>query len=593
MWVLEWESEGVTLRLVQGEWTLGRKGNALNFPNDSSISRQHAKLHVGGLEHLDRIAELPSFTLVDSKSRFGTFVNGAQIKENVPVDLRVGDKISFGAKNTVLVVGYVRMVARISRIQKTNRRRLLENCKLIGMHVVANPVPEITHCLMDAGNFVATEKILWALVHAHPVVSSDWVQAVVARESLSSDLPRYEGFLPIQASQQAHATPSYLLDTRRCSLYNDFFVVFLVPTSMGPLVQAMGGVVYLAYLEPSLAHDTDLLDAVVSTKRTPLIVYPGNGTELTQTSDVMSASVRDWDPSVLRRLQLLRRRAFVMHHELVASILFTRPPLYLSDDSFDALLQQAAPPLSSFVPETTTMPPIVESSTPIEFSAVAIKPATETFLSVKMEPVPMTQLAVPETKLQAESVPTKLPLWKKPTFKARHETPPASPLPSTPNIKVQPPSPEPTPAPPRYDADPETKVADDDALLDEKPTTWMQKKNVKTPVERDDDAPPPTVVSSQLIVRKSAPAEPHARYLVRDATAPVPGVRNFKRFKKNAVPRASALITRYQSEVPVDLERKRAYEKQQEELEAQERIAEELFEMNMHRQPKRANLRFT
>ncbi|EQC28977.1 hypothetical protein SDRG_13314 [Saprolegnia diclina VS20] len=587
MWVLEWESEGVTLRLVQGEWTLGRKGNALNFPNDSSISRQHAKLHVGALEHLDRIAELPSFTLVDSKSRFGTFVNGAQIKENVPVDLRVGDKISFGAKNTVLVVGYVRMVARISRIQKANRRRLLENCKLIGMHVVTTPIPEITHCLMDAGNFVATEKILWALVHAHPVVSSDWVQAIVARESLSSDLPRYEGFLPINASQQVHATPSYLLDTRRCSLYNGFFVVFLVPTSMGPLVQAMGGLVYMACLEPSLAHDADLVDAVVSTKRTPLIIYPGNGTELTQTSDVMSASVRDWDPSVLRRLQLLRRHAIVMHHELVASILFTRPPLYLSDDSFDALLQQAAPPLSSFVPETTTMPPIREA---IESSVVAIPPTTETF-SVKMESVPISQLAASETKmqvgseikLQAELVPAKLPLWKKPTLKARHETPP-----STPDIKVQ--STCPDPPAPLYDS--ETKEGDD-ALLDEKPTTWMQKKHVKTPVERENDAPPPTVVSSQLIVRKSAPAEAHARYLIRDATAPVPGVRNFKRFKKNAMPRASALITRYQSEVPVDLERKRAYEKQQEELEAQERIAEELFEMNMHRQSKRANLRFT
>ncbi|OQR86963.1 hypothetical protein ACHHYP_09690 [Achlya hypogyna] len=578
MWVLDWESEGVALRLVHGEWTLGRKGNALNFPNDSSISRQHAVLKVGALEHLDRIHDRPTFTLVDSKSRFGTFVNGAQIPENVPVDLRVGDKITFGAKSTVLVVSYVRMVARISRIQKANRRRLLEGCKYIGMHVVSDPIPEITHCIMDAGNFVATEKILWALVHAHPVVSSDWIQAVLARDSLSSDLPRCEGFLPVHAADQA-ATPSYLLDTRRCSLYNDFIVVFLVPTSMVALLQAMGGQVLAAFCDPSAAHDADVLEALAASKRTPLVVFPGNGNELTQTADALSASAREWDSSVLRRLHALRGHAFVMHHELIASILFTRPPLYLSDDSLGALLHQAAPPeptkhesasasqsLSSFV-----------APTPIDSYPAVDLPAASEATSIKAEPETLTDS---KAAVFAEPEPApKRSLWKTPQLP---QLPTA--LPTTP-----------PPAPSPQAMSPPPARAEDPPMVEDPPVAtanvaWTSKKTHKAPVKLEDDGPVAVVVSSQLVVRRaSVPADaPTVRYLPRHAESPaVPGARNFKRFKKNPVPRARTLITRYLNEMPVDQERRRAFEKQQEALEEQERVAEALFESNMHLARKR------
>jgi hypothetical protein len=54
-----------------------------------SVSATHAQLTVG-----------PELTLRDAKSRNGTFVNGTQIKN--AVQLRVGDRIKFGAVQTVL-----------------------------------------------------------------------------------------------------------------------------------------------------------------------------------------------------------------------------------------------------------------------------------------------------------------------------------------------------------------------------------------------------------------------------------------------------------------------------------------------------------
>jgi pSer/pThr/pTyr-binding forkhead associated (FHA) protein len=110
MWVLDWEQESISLHLPQGTWTFGRKGNMFNFPKDNSISREHAEIHVGGLTDLENVNELPSLTLLDTKSRFGTYVNDQKVIQGVPVPLKASDRISFGAKNTTLLVRHVKMV---------------------------------------------------------------------------------------------------------------------------------------------------------------------------------------------------------------------------------------------------------------------------------------------------------------------------------------------------------------------------------------------------------------------------------------------------------------------------------------------------
>ena len=67
---------------------------------------------------------------------------------------------------------------------------------MIGMHVVSAALNDVNYCITDPGKFVATEKVLWALVHNHPIVSSDWVHAILRRKSMADELPRCEDFIP-------------------------------------------------------------------------------------------------------------------------------------------------------------------------------------------------------------------------------------------------------------------------------------------------------------------------------------------------------------------------------------------------------------
>ncbi|RHY31830.1 hypothetical protein DYB32_004130 [Aphanomyces invadans] len=309
MWVLDVESESMSLHLVQGEWTLGRSGNVFNFPKDKSISRSHAEFQVGGLEDLENVAELPSFVLIDKKSRFGTYLNDVQVNPNTPMPLRAGDKISFGAKSTILRVRYLKM--------KANRKKLLEGCKAIGMHHVTAAVDDVNYCITDSGKFVATEKVLWAMVHNHPIVSSEWVQAVLRRKSMAEELPSCEAFLPQPdalsatevrtlaplytshhiAQTQEKVLPSYSPDPRRFSLYSNFQVVFLTPSSMESLLPVMGGEVFPAYT----SHESDefLVDYLRKSSRDHHRQAPVENPE--ETEVCIGAAVVVFEPLVVRR----------------------------------------------------------------------------------------------------------------------------------------------------------------------------------------------------------------------------------------------------------------------------------------------------
>jgi hypothetical protein len=166
--------------------------------------------------------------------------------------------------------------------------------------------------------------------------------------------------------------PSYLSNSRRYSLYETFIVVFLAPsTSMERLIPIMGGHVHPAYVQQDVHDDAALMDALermqVATSRTVLIIcpgtYTGSGTStLTKTKsgdhhDHTKKAIDDNDDddddmAVRRRLRSIYRHmmmkkekekrsvpwAMVMHQELAASIIFTRSPLYLSEESIETLL---------------------------------------------------------------------------------------------------------------------------------------------------------------------------------------------------------------------------------------------------------------
>ncbi|KAF0716458.1 hypothetical protein AaE_011095 [Aphanomyces astaci] len=666
MWVLEVESESMSLHLVQGEWSLGRSGNVFNFPKDKSISRNHAEFLVGGILDLENVAELPSFVLVDKKSRFGTYLNDVQISPNTPMPLRAGDKVSFGAKTTILRVRYFKMVARTSRIQKMNRKMLLDGCKAIGMHVVTAAVEDVNYCITDPGKFVATEKVLWAMAHNHPIVASEWVQAILRRKSMAEELPPCDKFLPQHDASSSSSTeerhqPSYASDPRRFSLFSNYLVVFLTSSSMEALVPVMGGQVYAAYNAPD--NDEQLVEHLgKSTKDHVLIVYPigtsggdGGASEkqqlppsVPQTKQTSSSlQSRPWvvghpsewnNPALLRRVQRLHAAhlAYILHQELAASIIFTKPPTTMTDETVSQMLLQHAsserfeadddtnqsvdetPLRLGHVPQPVELP----SGAPLSTSDGTTTPAANTTRSMDLPVVERSTFnlanATASDALDQQHTPRhddwvdatlcsskvgrdSLTGDLKPVYTAVEQT--RRPL------RVEGSSDEEPPVPHQ---DPQAALVGTCTLGVGHPvlptsspvgSDWRRKPFKRLYGDRQPRADPPThdeadpacigatVVYDTLVVRRSSPHDEerdgmaHVRYLPRYAAAlpsplPTSASTHAKTFRKAHVVTMSSrrrLITHFTNVVPVNLERRREIAKEDDELEARERIAEALF----------------
>uniref|UniRef100_A0AAV1VLD7 FHA domain-containing protein n=1 Tax=Peronospora matthiolae TaxID=2874970 RepID=A0AAV1VLD7_9STRA len=347
MWVLDviaGTSDGADMAfyLVAGEWTVGRKRCHLSFLGDSSISRTHALIRVGALtsDQLGDPSTRPALELVDTTSRFGSFVN--EEKCIGTRRLQPGDEISFGAKKTVLRVRYQVIVLVASRIQRSSRVQVNDACQCTGMHVIAAPSKDATHCIMDQGHIVATVKVLWALVYNQPVVCTQWLYAILNRSRLSDPLPRCEDYLPANPSLPS-VERNYLPDPLRKTLFRGYAVVFLTPQSMQELIPAMDGVVVTAYKEVD-GDDRMLreMDSLTSSKQI-LLIEPLQvaGSSCTAGQSEQQASAFDNPPCsidvVERRVKLFAAMGavFTSVQELAACVIFVKSPTSLNGTAFN------------------------------------------------------------------------------------------------------------------------------------------------------------------------------------------------------------------------------------------------------------------
>ena len=93
--VMFWEltsSEGQTVGVLPlpghaGTYTIGRINCDLVVPNDKAVSRAHAQL----------LWTPTGLSLVDTKSKYGSIVNGVKVDPELPTALSDGDVLAFGA----------------------------------------------------------------------------------------------------------------------------------------------------------------------------------------------------------------------------------------------------------------------------------------------------------------------------------------------------------------------------------------------------------------------------------------------------------------------------------------------------------------
>ena len=92
---------------IQGEWTIGRGSCSYTIKGDPSISRRHAKVFVGAIPILKDVNSLPTMSLSDTNSKFGTFVNEKKVDPNESdIILKNGDRVRVGVSCVFLVKHY-------------------------------------------------------------------------------------------------------------------------------------------------------------------------------------------------------------------------------------------------------------------------------------------------------------------------------------------------------------------------------------------------------------------------------------------------------------------------------------------------------
>ncbi|TDH64840.1 uncharacterized protein CCR75_008850 [Bremia lactucae] len=353
MWVLDAESSDGNLKttfyLAAGEWSVGRKNCHFSFYADLSISRVHALIRVGALssKQLEDPSTRPTLELVDKNSRFGSFVNQQQIIGTR--SLQHGDEISFGAKTTVLRLRYQIFILVASRIRRANRAKLNDACQCLGMHIIAMESKNATHCIMDPGHVVATIKMLWALVYNQPVVCTPWIYAILNRSNLSEPLPRCEDFLPANSSAPSKES-NYLPNPLRKTLFEGYGVVFFTPQLIQEIIAAMGGVVIAAYEDPREISDFLRQLALLAKHKRLLLVdssqesgFSGIGGQNKQRSKATVDSPCFAENADQRAKFLLSIGGiFTSVQELAASVILVKPPSTSNSPSFSSSLASYA-----------------------------------------------------------------------------------------------------------------------------------------------------------------------------------------------------------------------------------------------------------
>ncbi|CAG7645023.1 unnamed protein product [Allacma fusca] len=166
--------------LVGKKYTVGRRAGDLAFPEDQSISRNHAEIEVDfPRANVEDPSLLPTLNVMDIGSKFGSFFNiegqdSAELVEmnmREPVSLVHGNTVRFGRQWNEFRVEYTPLVAVASSLSNEDKKEVKEIVWKLGGHFESNwstkanfvVMSEVTLtikavCGLLAGNYIVTPQ---------------------------------------------------------------------------------------------------------------------------------------------------------------------------------------------------------------------------------------------------------------------------------------------------------------------------------------------------------------------------------------------------------------------------------------------------
>ncbi|XP_028985651.1 nibrin [Betta splendens] len=185
MWILtSLQPGGQSHHLLSSkDYIVGRKNCDILLPNDQSISRAHAVV----------TATDQTLTVKDT-SKYGTFVNSQRVETDTPVNVSVGDIVTFGVFDSKFSVDHQKTLVCSSCLDNDGKASLSQALVGLGGKLVNTWSQDCTHLIMPTVK--VTVKTISALLCCRPIVRPEFFSELHKAVQQKLPLPKAESFLP-------------------------------------------------------------------------------------------------------------------------------------------------------------------------------------------------------------------------------------------------------------------------------------------------------------------------------------------------------------------------------------------------------------
>ena len=190
MWICEIFSDAnasPVFKLLKGPTiTIGRKAECdISFPNDKSVSRNHAELLLEGNKLLVSDFGSKFCSYVISGISKVPVVASTDMANKIRVEVNHNDIVQIGATVSRIRFRNVNMELCPTKLDKPEKEELkklagsISGCKVVSNIIPSSVKPDTLNNYIVATKFVATVKILESIVYQYPIVNIRFIKDLV------------------------------------------------------------------------------------------------------------------------------------------------------------------------------------------------------------------------------------------------------------------------------------------------------------------------------------------------------------------------------------------------------------------------------
>ncbi|KAI8093381.1 uncharacterized protein BX664DRAFT_329566 [Halteromyces radiatus] len=231
-------------------YSIGRKGaDIMPLIAEKSISRRHATLKIEPInaQHMIDINYRPYVWFHDLGSKFGSYVNSIRVEGDAldqGIYMKDGDILKMGTRSCQFRLCWEPLIISRQTMTQMDKQKLYEAAQKIGAKITQSVRSSYTHVLVTT--IQMSFKVARCLADVKPIVSQEWLDALVALPDVDFKFPSTDDYMPPtdDSCRGPLGIPDFRPNPRRSTLFTNKRFIFFEEKqyqSMSPLVNACKG----------------------------------------------------------------------------------------------------------------------------------------------------------------------------------------------------------------------------------------------------------------------------------------------------------------------------------------------------------------